>query len=180
MKFIASVLGCLVLCLAPTARAVAELKIGDAAPLFKVKTHTGEPFDMASRRGQWTVLYFYPKAATPGCTKQAQAFRDNMSPIRTAGAEIFGISVDSVADQAAFHADQQLTFTLLADADGAVVEAYGSKMFAVNMSKRWTFIIDPELKIRQIEHDVDPATDAQRVAAEIVRLQASTAPPQAQ
>jgi peroxiredoxin Q/BCP len=155
---------------APMSRAATELKPGDAAPLFTAQTQGGETFDLASRRGQWTVLFFYPKAGTPGCTKQVCAFRDSVRTIRAAGAEVYGISADTVEAQAAFHKEHQLAFTLLADPDGTVIAAYGTKMPLLPMSKRWTFIIDPELKIRQVQHDVDPALDAQRVAAEIARL----------
>jgi peroxiredoxin Q/BCP len=172
----AALLGCLILSIASTVSAV-ELEVGDAAPLFTAKTHAGEPFDLASRKGQWTVLFFYPKADTPGCTAQVGAYRDGIGKIRAEGAEVFGISTDEVEDQASFHAGQDLTFTLLSDPEGAVVEKYGSKMPIVTRSKRWTFIIDPELKIRHIEHDVDPQQDAGRVAAEIARLKREGARP---
>ncbi len=157
-----------------------ELKVGDAAPQFTAKTQDGTDFDLASRKGQWTVLYFYPKAGTPGCTKQACAFRDSITLIREEGAEVYGISTDTVESQAAFHKEHQLAFTLLADPDGVVTEKYGAKMPMMTLAKRWTFIVDPTLTIRQVQHDVDPAMDAQRVAAEIARLKgaaATAAPP---
>lgn len=125
---------------------------------------------MADRKGQWTVLYFYPKSETPGCTTQACAFRDSINVIRSEKADIFGISADTVTDQAAFRKNHNLNFTLLADPDSKVIHLYGSKMTGMNMSKRWTFIIDPDLKIRNIEKDVDPAKDAQRVAQQIHEL----------
>ncbi len=171
MRSIAALVSLLCVLLAPAAWA-AELKAGDSAPLFKTKTHTGKTFDLASRQGKWTILYFYPKSGTSGCTKEAQAYRDNTEAIRAAGADIFGISQDTVEVQDDFHKAQQLTFTLLADADGSVIDLYDTKMFGLNMSKRWTFLIGPDLKIRQVEHDVDPSQDATRVAAEIVRLKA--------
>ncbi|MGE3497667.1 MAG: peroxiredoxin [Candidatus Binatia bacterium] len=164
---------CIALFTPASTRAAVELKPGEAAPLFTAKTHSGEDFDLASRKGQWTVLFFYPKAGTPGCTKQVCAFRDSVEAIRAQGAEVFGISADSVSDQAAFHKAHQLGFTLLADPSGAVVQAYGARMPNGNMARRWTFIIDPELKIRHVERDVDPALDAQRVSAQIARLKSS-------
>lgn len=148
-----------------------DLKIGDAAPTFEVKNHEGTTFSLASRKGQWSVLYFYPKAGTPGCTKQACAFRDKIEVIRKLGVEVYGISADSVEDQAKFHKEHRLTFPLLADADGKVIDLYGSKMPVMKMSKRWTFIIDPDLKIRDLQKDVDPVVDADRVAAKITELQ---------
>lgn len=156
----------------------AELKAGDAAPIFTAKTHEGKDFDLKSRKGQWTVLYFYPKADTPGCTKQACAFRDNIEQIRTQGAEVYGVSTDTVADQAAFHKKHGLNFPLIADADGAVVKAYGTKMPVMSMSKRWTFLIDPDLKIKWIEKDVDPVKDAETIAAKITELKPKAVPGQ--
>lgn len=150
----------------------ADLKTDEKAPIFKAKLQDGTDFDLSSRRGQWTVLYFYPKADTPGCTKQACAFRDNIEKIRAQGAEVFGVSSDTVESQAAFHKKYNLNFKLIADADGAVANMYGSKMPLIKFSKRWTFIIDPDLKIRAIDKDVDPALDADKVAAKISQLKA--------
>ena len=82
------------------------------------------------------------------------------------------MSVDTVTDQAKFHQDQKLNFTLLADPDAKIVGLYGSKMDGRNLSKRWTFILDPKLVIREIERDVDPVLDASKVAAQIAALQA--------
>lgn len=150
----------------------AEVKVGDTAPVFSATTHEGATFDLASRKGNWTVLFFYPKADTPGCTKQACAFRDNIKKIRSLGGEVFGISADTVAEQAAFHKKHQLNFTLLADPDSKIVSLYGTKMPVVKMSKRWTFILDPELKVRAIDKDVDPILDADKVAKKIATFKA--------
>lgn len=144
-----------------------DLNQNDSAPIFKLQTHENKLFDLESQKGKWTVLYFYPKAETPGCTKQACAFRDNLKKIRNLGAEVFGISSDNVADQAAFHKHHNLNFILLADENSVVAKLYGSKMPILSMSKRWTFIIDPELKIRSIDRDVDPVLDADKVASKI-------------
>lgn len=153
-----------------------EVKLNDPAPLFTVKNQTGADFDLKSREGKWTVLYFYPKAGTPGCTKQACAFRDSIQKIRVLGAEVYGISTDTVEDQAKFHKEHRLNFDLLADADAKITNLYGAKMPVVKVSKRWTFIIDPALKIRNVLKDVDPAMDSERVAAEIAKLQTAAAP----
>ncbi|MBY0413366.1 MAG: peroxiredoxin [Bdellovibrionales bacterium] len=148
-----------------------DLKVGDPAKSFKLQTQEGKEFDLASRKGTWTVLYFFPKAETPGCTKQACSFRDNIKKIRNLKAEVFGISTNNVKDQAEFAKAHALNFILLADNEGEVTNLYGSKMAIINMSKRWTFIIDPNLVIRDIAKDVDPITDAQRVATKISELQ---------
>ncbi len=147
-----------------------ELMINSPAPTFKSKTHDGIDFDLNSRKGQWTVLYFYPKADTPGCTKQACAFRDSIKIIRDQGADVFGVSIDTVEDQAKFHKKYHLNFTLIADADGKVAGLYGTKMTDKNLSQRWTFIIDPTLNIRSIDRQVDPVKDADKVAAAITDL----------
>lgn len=150
----------------------ADLNVGDPAPLFQTQTHNGETFELASRKGKWTVLYFYPKAGTPGCTKQACAFRDHMKQIQALNADVFGVSADSVKDQAVFHKAENLSFTLLADPERKIITQYGSKMPVLNMSKRWTFIIDPNLTIRDINKDVTPEKDAALVADKIAKLQA--------
>lgn len=150
---------------------LADVSVGNKAPLFDTKTHTGSDFSLKDQKGKWTVLYFYPKAETPGCTKQACAFRDNLNKITKLGAEVYGISTDSVSAQAAFHKNHSLNFTLLADADGKVTDLYGSKMPVMKMSKRWTFIIDPDLNVRSINKDVDPVKDAAQVAEKITEFQ---------
>ena len=147
-----------------------ELKVKDLAPAVKLKTHEGKDFDLSNRKGQWTVLYFYPKAGTPGCTKQACAFRDSLDKIKEAGAEVFGVSSDSVDAQAKFHKEHRLNFILLADHDSKIIEAYGVKVPVIGVAKRWTFIIDPELKIRAIIKGADPVVDSETMAQKIIEL----------
>jgi peroxiredoxin Q/BCP len=150
---------------------VSELKVGDAAPQISLKTDEGQKFDLQSRKGKWTVLYFYPKAETPGCTKQACAFRDGIQQIRMLGAELFGISADDVDALRKFKANHKLNFTLLADPDLDAIRKYGTKMPLLRMSKRWTFIIDPDLRVRAIEKDVDPVLDSKRVTEMLTAFQ---------
>lgn len=171
-KLITVLIPLMLLCCRLPSAAAEQLQVGDSAPTFQVKTHSGGDFDLNARRGNgWTVLYFYPKAGTPGCTAQACAFRDAIQAIRQQGAEVYGISTDSVADLANFHREHKLGFTLLSDPDAKVIEAYGAKMPVLTMAKRWTFLIDPDLKVRRIDDDVDPAMDAQKVAAALKQLQ---------
>lgn len=150
-----------------------DLKVNDNAPLFSLLKHDGKTFDLSSRKGiaQWTVLYFYPKAGTPGCTKQACAFRDGLDKIKALGASVYGISADTVEDQMKFYQEHKLNFDLLADPEGKVVTMYGASMAGTKFSKRWTFILDPDLKIRDIMKDVDPVMDSTRVAQVIADLQ---------
>lgn len=147
-----------------------DILVGDPARLFKIFTQEGKIFNLADRKGHWTVLYFFPKAETPGCTKQACSFRDNIKKIRDLQAEVYGISTNSIKDQAQFAKNHNLNFILLADEKSEVAHLYGSKMPILNMSKRWTFIIDPHLIIRDISKEVDPISDANRVAAKLTEL----------
>ncbi len=149
-----------------------DLKVGDSALLFSAKTDAGKDFSLESQKGHWTVLYFYPKSGTPGCTKQACTLRDNITKIRAVGAEVFGISANTVEDQAKFVKEHHLNFTLLADPDLAVIKLYNAKMPVLSMAKRWTYILDPELKIRKIQKDVDPVADSENVAKDIAALKA--------
>lgn len=150
-----------------------ELKVDEDAPTFSLKKQDGSTFDLSARKatGQWTVLYFYPKAGTPGCTQQACAFRDGLEKIKVLGAGVFGISSDTVEDQLKFSQEHKLNFDLLADPDGKVVGMYGAGMAGTKFSNRWTFIIDPNLKIRDIMKEVDPVMDSTRVANVISELQ---------
>ena len=149
------------------------LTIGQPAPQFHLKAQNGTELSLASRRGHgWTVLYFYPKAGTPGCTTQACAFRDSIQAIRNQNAVVYGISTDEVKNLLDFHQKHKLAFSLLSDPDAKVTDAYGVKMPVLKMAKRWTFIIDPTLVIREIDDDVDPAIDAQRVVEKLKQLQA--------
>lgn len=149
----------------------AELKVGDQAPAFKTKDQDGKEFDLSSRVGKWTVLYFYPKAETPGCTKQACAFRDSIQWIRDQNADVFGISSDDVPALKKFQEHHRLNFTLLSDPEIKIIESYGTKMPVIKMAKRWTFILDPALKIRLIDSNVDPVKDAQKMAAQLKEFQ---------
>jgi thioredoxin-dependent peroxiredoxin len=151
--------------------AFADALIDQPAPTFIARTHDGKDFSLESRKGKWTVLFFYPKADTPGCTKQACTFRDSIKKVRDLGGDVIGISADSVEKQAKFHKKHRLNFMLLADADGKIIDLYGTKMPVVSYSKRWTFIVDPELKIRVIDKDVDPVLDAEKTAKKIAELQ---------
>jgi len=148
-----------------------NVKVGANAPLFKLRDQFGNEFNLADQKGKWTVLYFYPKAETPGCTKQACAFRDNIKKITALGANVYGVSINSVNDQLQFTNKHQINFPLLADEKGDITKLYGTKMPLLNMSKRWTFIVGPDLKVKDISKDVDPILDAQRVAQKITDLQ---------
>jgi len=152
--------------------AIAAPKVGDPAPTFEIRNQDNQLFKLSDRKGKgWTVLYFYPKASTPGCTKQACTFRDSIEEIRKQKAEVYGISSDTVEDQAKFHKEQKLKFALLADPTLEVINKYDVKMPAVPYAKRTTFLIDPNLVIRNIDENVDPTADPKNVAEKLKALQ---------
>ncbi|MBF0313939.1 MAG: peroxiredoxin [Oligoflexia bacterium] len=149
-----------------------ELKVGDAAPLFESKDQDGKSFNLKAQNGRWTVLYFYPKAETPGCTKQACAFRDSMTKMQEEKIDVFGISSDSVEEVKKFQEKHHLNFKLLADPDRKIISLYGTQMPIIHYAKRWTFIIDPELKIQFIDKDVNAEKDSTNVLKKILELKA--------
>lgn len=153
-----------------SSKASPELSVGDSVPKFEVKTQTGEIFNMESRKGKWSVFYFYPKDDTPGCTKQACAFRDSIEVIRKLGAEIYGVSKDTVESHQKFVEKYKLNFPILADADGKIIESFGVKGL-LGMAKRHTFIVGPDLRIAYVMKSVDPVSNANDVADKLKELQ---------
>jgi thioredoxin-dependent peroxiredoxin len=101
------------------------IQVGDKAPDFTVETDAGETFQLSALKGKRVVLYFYPKADTPGCTIEACEFRDDRAAFKKKGVEIVGVSPDKSAAQAKFKTKYELPFTLLADAEKSVAQAYG-------------------------------------------------------
>ena len=131
------------------------LNEGDRAPDFRLQKQDGETVRLSDFRGhQNVVLYFYPKDDTPGCTKEACSFRNNISRFRELGTEILGVSVDDVKSHKEFLKKYNLNFTLLADPDKQVTSLYGVKAWH-GLAKRVTFVIDRQGAIRKIFPDVD-------------------------
>lgn len=147
------------------------LKVGDTAPSFTLADQAGQKVNSADFKNRWTVLFFYPKADTPGCTKQACAFRDNTKKFKEMGVNIYGISVNSVEDQKKFAEKYKLSFPLLADEDAKVAKMFEVKRPLIDIAKRWTFVLSPENKIVDIGEDVDPVLDSERVLTKIKELQ---------
>jgi peroxiredoxin Q/BCP len=135
---------------------------GDKAPDFTLPDQHGNPLSLADLRGKEVVLYFYPKADTPGCTTQACGVRDHDADYRQAGAVVLGISPDPVKRIAKFDEKYGLGFPLLADEDHAVAEAYGvwveKSMYGRKYTgnERTTFVISPEGVIRNVFRKVKP------------------------
>lgn len=119
------------------------VRVGDVAPDFTLSTQTGEPVTLSQFRGdQVVVLYFYPADNTPGCTREACAFRDSYEVFTAAGARVIGVSVDSVGSHEQFAAKHSLPFLLLSDDGGAVRDAYGIRPTLGVLPGRVTFVID--------------------------------------
>lgn len=153
-----------------------ELSVGDAAPAFALPDQDGETRSLSDYRGQWLVLYFYPKDDTPGCTTEACSFRDNINRLIAQDAAVLGVSMDSVESHAAFAREYELPFPLLADPDGEVVERYGalSDFMVVKFAKRQTFLIDPDGNIVKIYRKVDPDEHVRDVLDELKALRGET------
>jgi thioredoxin-dependent peroxiredoxin len=152
---------------------------GAAAPDFTLPDQDGSPVSLADFAGRTVVLYFYPKADTPGCTTQACGIRDHAADYEAAGAVVIGVSPDPVAAVKQFHDGQSLNFTLLADEDHAVCERYGvwgerslygKKFMGVQRS---TFIIGPDGKVARVFPKVSPKTHDEVVLAALDDLKAA-------
>lgn len=147
------------------------IRIGQKAPELKLTDSTGASFKLSSLKGKTLVLYFYPKADTPGCTTESCEFRDHSKAFAAKGAVIIGISPDSEKAQTKFQKKYDLPFTLLADADHAGAEAYGvwreKSMYGRTYMgvARTTFVIGPDGKIAHIFEKVKPAGHAEEVLA---------------
>ena len=145
------------------------LKEGSAAPAFKTTDANGEAVSLKDLRGQKVVLYFYPKDDTPGCTKEACSFRDAFSQFKKKGIAVLGVSPDKEASHQKFITKYKLPFTLLADADRSIAEAYGvwgEKKFMGRTYMgvhRTTFLIDEKGKIKKIFEKVKPEDHASEV-----------------
>ena len=147
-------------------------KSGDVAPAVRLMDQNGEIKKLSDFSGQWVVLYFYPKDDTPGCTKEACAFRDDLASLEKLGAKVVGISVDDSDSHAKFAAKYHLPFPLLADEDGKVAESYGAlaNLFVVKIAKRYTFLIDPKGKISKVYMSVDTSRHSQEIVDDLKNL----------
>ena len=155
--------------------------VGDRAPDVALPDESGTVHRLADQRGRWTILYFYPKDDTPGCTVEACEFRDSNETIRERGAEVWGVSPQSGASKKAFREKFGLPFTLLADEDHKAAEAYGSWVEKQNYGKtymgtaRRTFLVDPAGRIARTWPKVKPEGHAAEVSAALDELQTATA-----
>ena len=148
------------------AASAGEVAEGAKAPAFEALDQHGTLVRLADFQGKSpVVLYFYPKDDTPGCTAEACSLRDGFAAIRAAGAVILGVSADTTQSHKAFADKFHLPFSILADPDGQIIEAYGVKMPLLSMAKRTTFLIDRQGIVRKVIRSVQAKNHDQEVLA---------------
>src|SRR3984893_14005014 len=166
------------------------LREGDLAPPITTQMVTGEqitPFSLTAYRGKKIVLYFYPKDDTPGCTKEACAFRDGFAQFQTAGLTVFGCSIDSSEAHRKFIKKYSLPFPLLLDPDRKIATSYGAAngIPILGLDKRITYVIDENGLILKVYPNVDPSVHASQILADLpppaptptATIEATPAPP---
>jgi peroxiredoxin Q/BCP len=152
---------------------------GEKAPEFTLPDQDGNDVSLSDYKGQTVVVYFYPKADTPGCTAQACGLRDSISGFNDADVVVLGVSPDPVKRVKKFHEGQGLNFTLLADEDHAICDAYGvwgeKSMYGKTYwgAMRSTFIVDGDGTVVDVIEKASPKTHAQDVLARLERLDAA-------
>ena len=152
---------------------MAELKIGDMAPDFTLPTQNGEQLSLQDLKGGKTVLYFYPKDNTSGCTLEAKSLRDGKAELAARGYRVVGVSPDSVRSHQNFCSKQELNFTLLSDTEKSMCEAYGvwqeKSMYGRKYMgvQRTTFLLDEECRITHIFTKVKTAEHYQQIINEL-------------
>jgi peroxiredoxin Q/BCP len=149
----------------------AKLKAGDPAPDFEGPTSDGSKLGLKDFVGKKNVvLYFYPKDDTPGCTKEACSFRDNLKPIRDMGAEIVGVSLDSIQSHSKFASKYGLSFPLISDKEKRIASAYGVLKDTGTSTNRVTFIIDKTGKVAKVFPKVDVTKHTEEVVSALKEL----------
>lgn len=149
------------------------LTIDSYAPNFSLRDAEGKLHSLPDFKGQYLVLYFYPKDETPGCTKEACHFRDDMAQLEKLGARIVGVSVDTSESHAKFAEKYHLPFILLADTDGKVAKSYDAltDLLFIKIAKRYTFLIDPNGKLKKIYTNVNVSNHSQQIIDDLKAMQ---------
>lgn len=143
------------------------------APNFSLPDEAGKKWQLQDFRGKWLVLYFYPEDDTPGCTIQACSLRDARDDLQDIGAQVVGVSKDSVNSHDAFKAKHSLNFTLLSDEKKEAIKAYGAwgkKMFGVEGVLRKTFLIDPQGIVQKVYGRAVPIGHGEKVLEDLKQL----------
>lgn len=146
------------------------LEPGQSAPDFRLPDQHGKFHTLKDFSGKWLALYFYPKDDTPGCTKQACGFRDDLSKINELGASVVGISVDDTSSHADFSKKYHLQFPLLADSKAEIAARYHSliNLGVIKFARRNTFLINPQGKIAKVYFSANAAHNATEVIADLI------------
>jgi len=155
----------------PVLRAADVPAEGAAAPDFTLSSQDGSSVSLHSFKGQWVVLYFYPKDFTSGCTIEAHNFQRDIAQYNAKKVQILGVSVDTVDSHKQFGAKENVSFKLLADTTKDVVNAYGSLAPGSPVASRNTFLIDPNGVIRKVYLKVNPTPHSQELLAALSELQ---------
>lgn len=147
-------------------------KAGQPAPAFNLPDQNGKTHRLTDYAGKWVVLYFYPKDDTPGCTKEACSFRDDLFQLEKLGAQVIGASVDDTDSHARFAKKYNLPFPLLADQDGKLAASYGAltNLGLIKIAKRYTFLIDPQGNIAKTYLSVDTSRHSQEIIDDLKKL----------
>ena len=155
--------------------AAAPPAVGSVAPEFSLRSQDGASVSLKDYRGQWVVLYFYPRDFTSGCTVEAHNFQRDQSQYQRKSAVVLGVSVDNPDSHKQFCAKEGLNFKLLADTDHVVSRKYGSLMNlgVVQFASRHTFIVSPEGKVARVFTGVNPGKHSEEVLAALTELQKS-------
>ncbi len=157
-------------------KAIMATLLNKTAPEFELTDQAGKIHKLSDYRGQWVILYFYPKDLTPGCTVEACSFRDNLNQLTKLDAVVLGVSADTAKRHDKFATTYKLNFPLLADVDKTVIKAYdawGRKKFMgreYDGILRNTYIIDPKGKVAKIYEGVKPAAHVAEIMADLKQL----------
>jgi thioredoxin-dependent peroxiredoxin len=153
------------------------LSVGDPVPEIALPATDGKTVQLSDFKGSWVVLYFFPKAFTPGCTAESCSLRDGYAEIRKLGAVILGVSLDTEENQKGFKAKHELPFELLSDRGKALSKAFDALMPGGFLARRVTFIINPEGRIAHVFDKVTAATHEAQVREVLAELQKPVAAP---
>jgi peroxiredoxin Q/BCP len=155
-----------------TAAAPGTPTVGSAAPEIMLQNQDGRVRTLSEHRGHPVLVYFYPRDATPGCTREACALRDAWDRLQANGTVVYGISTDDVASHARFRAEHNLPFDLLSDPEETAARAYGVPV-RMGFAARMSFLVDAQGNVARVFPDVDPGVHADEVVAAIAALPAS-------
>ena len=175
MRRLACLLILVLLCALAAPAFAAGPQVGEIAPTFRLQDQNGHWRSPADYHGHWLVLYFYPKDFTPGCTAEVCTFRDDITKLRKAGADVVGVSLDGVKSHADFAAKYHVPFPLLSDASHTAASAYRvlTSYKSQHYAKRTTFLINPQGQIAKVYVDVDPAKNSAHVLDDLAVLKAA-------